>query len=336
VQTYPGGSALVTFLTMPKVIWSYILLNFAPIGLTPFRHISFVNQFYSLWFILPVLGIIALIYLIYKVPKNLKFLAGWFLITLIPFLNITPLQTIRADRYAYLSSVAIIALIPIFLKKYKKVMYGIVIIFIGLTIFNNTFWQDDFTLMKRGIELNPESSKANNNLGNYYFHRGDYEKANEYFETAVRSDEKNEKAWINLGVLYSKLEDYNASIKALSNAISINDENYVAYEKLAITYMRIDDYNTSEKLFLKSIELNKNYYRSYARLGALYANMGDAKKALTYLLTAIEMNPKFAEAHFNTGLVLENIGKPNEAKTYYINAARLQPTNPQYVSKINN
>jgi len=341
VESFPGGSALVTFLTMPKVVFQYIFLSFIPINLSPFRKTEYISNFLDIWFLIPFFLILLLVYFVYKYKssKELIFFSGWFIITLLPFLNITPLQTIMAERYFYLASISTVFLISFIIlklpKNYRLPLIGLLtIVFISLTIFNNTFWKDEYSLMQRGISLNPDSSQAHNNLGSYYFERDDLEKAFEHFQKAVESDPDNDKAWINLGVLYSKIGEYNLSIAALESALTINSLNYIAYEKLGITYMRLDDMEMAKESLFKSITLNPDYYRAHSKLGALYYNSGDVENSVLHLHIAMQINPFYAEPFFNMGLLLENSGKTEEAKTFYKRAASLEPNNQLYVSKL--
>src|SRR3989338_2974015 len=337
-QEYPGGSFFVTFLTMPKIIIEYLLLVFFPFGLTPFRKVEYVNSF-GIWFVLPVIAILLCFYLVYKYRKNnaLVFFSGWFVIALLPFLNILPLQKIIAERYMYVASLALIALISCLILKFKKYSYqilGIVVtFFIILTLHNNSFWKDDFTLYSRGLSLNPEDVQANNNMGKFFFDMGDYETAFYYYNASIKTNPRYHKALVNMGVLQSKIGNYRESVNYFITAINVTPGSWLAYEKLGITYMRAGDNESARQMFLTAIKLNENYYSAYSKLAALYGNMGNYSLALAYIEKALEINPYYAEAHFNLGVLYELNGRMEEAKQFYINAAVLDPGNKAYQEK---
>lgn len=342
VSEYPGGSFSATLLTMPKVLLHYIFLTFFSFGLTPFRRIDFVYSIADLWFIVPVIIIALAGYLIFKYRRNQKvaFFSGWLLITMLMFLNIMPLQKIMAERYFFLASVSIFVLISeIFFFVEKKINFlnsytllvVIVLTFGGATFYNNTFWKNNFTLMSRGISLNPYDSKAHNNLGNYYFHLGNYDEAISHFLQAVNNDAENYNAWTNLGVAYSRKEQYDKSIAAFKKAIEITPYNYEAYDKLGIAYMNMGNYNKSLEMYNMSLYFEENYEPALAHLGVLYGKMRRPDLAVEYLQKAIKANPYYAEAYFNLGLLLESYGKKEEAKKFFRKAAQLEPNNKQYV-----
>ncbi|MCK5281791.1 MAG: tetratricopeptide repeat protein [Nanoarchaeota archaeon] len=345
VSDYPGGSLLVTFLTMPKVLLQYLLLTFLPFGLTPFRRVDFVYEIFKPWFILPIIFFIFCFYLIYKYRKNkaILFFSGWSLITMVLFLNIMPLQKIMAERYFYLASFGIIGLISLFFiyleKKLKsKLIYSIfallIIFFSILTLYNNTFWEDDFTLMTRGITLNPYSSKAHDNLGVCYYRNNDFDKALIHFRNAVNIDSEDYTAWDNLGSIYSRTEQYGKAIESLEKSLKIKPYNYQAYDRLGIVYMKMENNEQAEEMFKTSIYFEENYYPAYSHLGTLYGNMGNYTLAAQYLQKALTINPSYAEAYFNLGLLLDAIGKDREAIKYYKRAAELSPENQQYSEKL--
>lgn len=344
VSEYPGGSLSAAMLTMPKVLITYILLIFFPFGLTPFRRIDIIYNVFNLWFILPLIAIIYFIYFILRQPrKKIFFFSGWFLITLLPFLNILPLQKIMAERYFYLASLSVLVFIAeifIFLeKKFKSklpyLFFGLLIIFfIGSTIYNNGFWKDEFTLMSRGISLNPYSSKAHNNLGSYYFRANDYDSAVLHYRKAIANEADNYQAWSNLGVAYSVKKEYMKSIEAFEKAIDITPYNYEAYDKLGITYMDIGSNKKAEEMFKMALYFEEDYYPALSHLGTLYGNMGNNSLAAMYLQKAVQINPYYAEAYFNIGLLYESIGKDKEARAFFIKAVELDPSNEYYASKV--
>ncbi|MBD3163832.1 tetratricopeptide repeat protein [Candidatus Woesearchaeota archaeon] len=336
VTVYPGGSPYVTFLTMPKVLLSYIFLAFFPVSLTPFRNVEYVYSLASIWFILPVIIIAAIAYEIYKNRKSKKviFFSGFFIITMLPFLNILPLQKIMAERYFYLASLSILVLpsqLALFLEKKTspKTAYSIfsviILIFLAMTIYNNTFWKNELTLMTRGIEINPASSKAHDNLGTYYFNNGDTEKALFHYRKSVEISENNFHAWTNLGVLYSAIGEYGKSEQALKKAIGIIPTNYEAIDKLGITYMRAGLNQSAEKMFKTAIKMNKGYYPAYTHLGVLYAETGHYEEAAQFLELSIRINPYNAEGYFNLAALYEAFGRKEQAERYYQKAANLEP-----------
>ena len=63
-------------------------------------------------------------------------------------------------------------------------------------------------MYEKTIEVNPRHSLAYHNLGDIYLERKDYEKAELYFENAVKFSPKNSLFLLNCGVCYFKQNKY--------------------------------------------------------------------------------------------------------------------------------
>ena len=103
--SYPGDSIFVNFLTMPKVLASYIKLFFFPFNLCADYVIPNSYSLFDTSFILSFLllsSVIIITYRIFFFSKIAFFSVVWFFISLLPVLNIIPIENIMAERYLYL------------------------------------------------------------------------------------------------------------------------------------------------------------------------------------------------------------------------------------------
>ncbi len=338
VSEYPGGSAFVTLYTMPKVILHYLWIMIFPIGLTPFRRIDFVYS--PAMFLLYLGALLCLLYFTFRKNKAHVFFLGFFIITMLPFLNITPLQKIMAERYLFFPSIAIfgIAAYYILLIKNKKIAYSIfgvlIVVLAGITLYNNKFWKDDFTLMSRGVQLNPFDSKAFNNLGAYYFNKGEYEQSLLHIKRAITNDQKNYQAWLNLGTTYSAMGKYQESIAAYKKTLEIVPYNYEAYDKLGITYMKAGDYPKANQSFLSALYFKEDYYPAITHLGTLYGKQGDFETAARLFAAALGINPFSAEPYFNIGVIFVKLNQTEKALPYFRKAVELEPGNGEYRKQV--
>ncbi len=336
VTEYPGGSIIVTLLSMPKVLIQYFLLMFFPVGLSPFREFTFVRSAFDLWFILPVIVLIGIVYFGYRFRKNkhILFSLGWIAITLLPFYNITPLQKIMAERYFYVASLGVILLcaygFSLLEKKWgKKVLYAFAIAalcLLSLTVHNSLFWKDNHTLMSRGIELNPADSKAHNNLGTYYYQQGNFQQALIHFKAATDNDPQNFKAWTNLGTLYSASNQFQQALSAFENALKITPYNYEALDKVGVVYLKNNNFDKAKEYFDRALHFKEDYAPALSHLGTLYGRADDASTAASYFKRAIEANPYYAEAYYNMGLLHQSLGNTAEAETFIRRAKQLDPS----------
>ncbi|KAL4490769.1 hypothetical protein ABPG72_021823 [Tetrahymena utriculariae] len=95
--------------------------------------------------------------------------------------------------------------------------------------------------LHKAIQLNSNSSKANNNLGYLYrFFKNDDDSCIKYCNKALEIDNNNEDSYYNLSASYSRKQDYKKSIDLLKKCIAINKNYQYAYQELVyITYQHL-------------------------------------------------------------------------------------------------
>ncbi|HHT9123694.1 MAG TPA: hypothetical protein ACFYEF_12560, partial [Candidatus Wunengus sp. YC63] len=102
---YPQNSLWINFLTMSKVIASYIKLLFFPVHLNADYVVPNATSPVELSFILSFLLIISVMVITYRLffySKTMFFAILWFFVALLPVLNIIPIENIMAERYLYI------------------------------------------------------------------------------------------------------------------------------------------------------------------------------------------------------------------------------------------
>ncbi|MBX3025630.1 glycosyltransferase family 39 protein [bacterium] len=109
---FHGGSALVTWLTSSTVVFRYLALTVAPLGLRTFYYIPLHGSPTDWPVALSLLGLAALAALVWGLHRRRPreaFWLLWFGITLAPMLNIVPFPTLMQDRYMYLPLLGLLA-----------------------------------------------------------------------------------------------------------------------------------------------------------------------------------------------------------------------------------
>ncbi|RPI20350.1 MAG: hypothetical protein EHM61_27210, partial [Acidobacteria bacterium] len=98
----------------------------------------------------------------------------WFLVALLPVLQIFPFHELAADHFLYLPLVGIAVLfgsaVHLLARRWDMKIVGagvaaIAVFFIFMTIDRNRDWKDEFTLWSETYRVAPGSYRANHNLG---------------------------------------------------------------------------------------------------------------------------------------------------------------------------
>lgn len=310
---YIAGNLYFTMLTMAGVIIKYIFLLMLPINLTLYHDVSIANSVMDI----EVIGSIALLLLLaitavgcYKNKKTAAFMIGWFFITLIPFYNVLPLQTMMAERYLYVPSFAFCLMVALIahrlynLNKNTKIAALLAIILLvalysTITIKRNTDWRDDMALWARTVMVSPSSAEAHDNLGFAYERMGQIDKSIYEFKKSIELNPSNYKAYTNMGIAYAKKENFT----------------------LAVAYLKT------------AAKLNPGWYKAYNYLGIIYANQELFEESIVEFKKAIASNPNFDEAYYNLGVVYERMGEKGLAKKEFERAFELNPSEELYINK---
>jgi tetratricopeptide (TPR) repeat protein/spermidine synthase len=152
---------------------------------------------------------------------------------------------------------------------------------------------------KTAIKLNPNYTKAYNNLGNALLDKGRISEAIFHYKTAIKLKPDYADAHYNLG-----------------NALSAEGKNEEA----------ISHYKTA-------IGLKPDYALAHNNLGGALVNKGKNEEAVSHYKTAIKLKPDYAKAHYNLGNTLRAEGKNEEAISHYKIAIGLKP---DYAEAYNN
>ena len=264
-------SIVVRLLTFSKVIWQYFALLLFPYPLHMERKIELVTSVFSIWPLLTILCIVAIICSATHEYKKLKkmhiaFGSAWFFCALVPVSGIIPINGILYEHWLYLPMVGFFitcfGLLNLFLPKnfYEKIkenfsmILSILILLLSIvTIRQNYFWSTPIRLYEYLLR-HTESSRIYNNLGMAYADAKQYEKAIENYNTALSYGEKNPAMLHNLGNAYRDSGQLEKAVSSYEEALKSNPKFFFTYIPLLQVYQKLGAF---EKAF-SVIELAQN------------------------------------------------------------------------------
>ncbi len=320
--SYPEGSILVNFLTMTKVLASYIKLFILPAHLcadyvvpysTSLLNISFVLSFA----LLAAAGVI--VYKLFFCSKTLFFAVVWFLVCLLPVLNIVPIENIMAERYLCLPVIGYCMITGNLLTRcgnktgfFVKYRIAVVLLILVLAAFSfrtvqrNMVWIDQTVLWTNTAKTSPESFKAHNNLGNIYRNEGRLDEAVAEFRYAILLYDDYVDAHNNLGVTYRKKGMLKAAMEEYKRALQINPHYPYAHNNLGVLLAKSNYLDMAIAEFHNAVASKPDYADAYNNLGATYIRKGLYEKAIPACLTAVKFNNRYLDAYYNLGVAYFN------------------------------
>lgn len=290
------------FVLIPISLSSYFELIFFPKTLTLYHSELFFGQLEFIIRALIVLTFFAGIIFSFKKNKFIFFWLSFFLIALAPTLTPFRLNWVVAERYLYLPSLGILAVVGLGLDrlsrstKFKWISYTLVmIILVALslrTIIRNVDWKNEDNLWIATGKTSPSSPNTHNNLGDVYGRHGDKEAALKEFQTAIALKPDYGDAYHNLANTYRELNQPDKALENYQKALQFNPNLWQSYQNIAAIYFNNKQYDLAIINIEKAITINPNNINLRNNLGIVYLMKGDKQKAKEIFNLVLSADPQ--------------------------------------------
>lgn len=232
--------------------------------------------------------------------KLLFFFIGWFVIGVIPHLQIIPLDATVATRWFYFSCVGVLGIAGIFFeavikrfpRKEKVIVLGLIIVCIAFgarTMARNSQWKDAFTLYSADASSS-QSPLLENNLGNEYFKVGDQTNAKIHFQKALQLSPNLWIAVNNLGILEEHNGNFEKAYYYYTKALRENDR-LPMYENIARILVLSKKLKEAEQFTKDAIKKYPLSAKLWLTLSLAHYDLGEYTLALPEAIKSYELLP---------------------------------------------
>jgi hypothetical protein len=289
--------------TIPAMLITYLRLLIVPFHYHMEYHFFSSSLYTPDTFILIAICIIITIVLIKKMldPKELQFYFIWFIVFLLPVLNMYyPLAATVREHWVSFSSIALFMFAARFIEQQKIIELRIIkipviqvlilvwIVYIGFfTYIRNKDWTDPFRLYSHDVKLSENSFILWNNLGVEYFRKDDMVKARECFERSrsVCPGPGYAPTFNNLGVICQNNSQIDSAKTFYQKAIQL-DDYILSYQNLGQLLVMLNDNKAAIGILEKGKRLYPEDPEILYFLGIAYfqdQNIQNARQVLTDL-----------------------------------------------------
>jgi len=233
-------------MTVPSIILFYLIKFVFPKELAIAQHwVVYSPDFYNFFlpfFLEGAVIIIALFYVIKTKNKIFGFFLIWFLVGLLPHLQIVPLNMTVAERWFYFPMVGLLGMMGSVMsninpptggqisKRWSYIIGLVIVCLLSTRTIIRTFdWRNGLTLFSHDIKLSKNVFDLENNLGTELIRVGKVKEAKIYLENSVRLAPYWWVNWNNLGVIYEREGKINKAEECYQKSIN-NGDYYLAYE----------------------------------------------------------------------------------------------------------
>ncbi len=351
-------------LTIPLVIWKYVLLLVWPVHLSLFHATPIIRNPLDVEFILPFVALIALAFGLWRLRSSIvaRFAILWFAVNLLPVLNLSAFAEdfLVQERYVYIPSIGFSLLVAIAVAKApieKWLPLGsrplaqtalaalLVLLLGGKSIAQNTAWKDDLTLWSHGVESASEQSMSHYILGHKLISLGEYEKAAEHLEECLKLSPENLIVISNLAstnvIIFQNVAAGNpgaADRARLDRALELCEKGLAKqsdFPPLWDTLGTIHTFETGLKnydraiaCFQRGLSFNPENAMITFHLGGTLTKKGDLDNGVRLLQAALEMDPRIVDAHKFLAYAYRRKGQLKEAVDELSIYLKAQPNAP--------
>ncbi len=217
----PPGEDWGSFLIVPAVFWRYVSLVFWPADLivnyNPASNFPSPITLFDgrvIGGLLAGVGIVWSLVIFWKKNWRAEFFGSlWFLVLLLPVLQIIPFVDLIGERALYAPLIGLALVVVSLVNRLNPKLFWlaalVVPLFVYLTIVRNQDWRSERTIWGAALRVDPENARAYANLTYYYLNTEiDPQKALELAEKFLKIRPEYRTVWINLATANSLLGNY--------------------------------------------------------------------------------------------------------------------------------
>lgn len=278
----------------------------------------------------------------WRVERRLFFAVAWFFLTLAPVLNPRWMpRNVFAERYAYLPSVGFCWLVAWFGLRLWHVAVkrgflprralvagacAMAALMVLRIVTRNPDWKSDLTFYTRTLAAVPNAGDMHNNLGLYYWNRGDLEAAGWQWEKALQLEPNANYIFDNLGLLCLRQKRYPEAANFFERALARSALDEDAHVGLGKVYRKMGKREKAEVQFQTAVGLAPLDARARVLLGELYFDEGKYGPAKDQFVASLRSRPTL-RGYFDLGLIAWAEKDFESAEADFISAQRLVPSN---------
>jgi len=314
------GELKLRLLSIPKTLVMYLRLLVCPYDVHYYRNTDILASHGPGFIILGVLSA-ATVWLIRKLQTKREIIFGlaWFIITLVPVLNIVPLIDeysfiLTADHFLYLPMVGILITLGAVVGSYmsslpagntRKIfilgLFGLGMALSSMTIYQNTFWRGEISLFEKTIAFEPNFARAHMLLAKAYLNS-----SNTLLNQEKLKSKQLDQACFHYNQALSIMKRYEQK--------AVNDPSKKVYKgfikeidvELAQCLMLKGQFNLAEDCYINALALEPQDVGVLNNLAVCYIQQGDASKAEEILKIALGFDPANAAARENLNALIKN------------------------------
>jgi len=323
----------------------YIVKMFAPFNLSAIHFYPDKSEgALPFEFYLAPLGIILLIWLIYKARsfrKELIFGSLFFLFTISIVLQLVPIgRAIVSERYTYIPYLGLFFIVGQFynytingkfsfsskIKSYITYVVVAYVVLFSLISWNRVaLWESGVKLFSDVIEKYPDRYYGYWSRGNSYKNEANFKAAIADYSQVIRLKPDYYEAYTNRGLIKDYMRNYEEAIADYEKAIELQPDYAEAYNNRGLVYSKMKEYHKAITDYSKAIELDSTYAVVFYNRGLANHNLQNLEGAIKDYELSLSIKPDQHSVLLSKGLAHFALEEFEEAENSYSRAIEYKP-----------
>jgi superkiller protein 3 len=167
---------------------------------------------------------------------------------------------------------------------------------VGLAFLNRGNYEKAQKYFNKAIALQPLFYPSLANLAKLYYYQKQYDEALKIYKEIKEYFPEDIKVLQNISHALLRKGDIDKALETLLDLVRKDNKNASAYNNIGVIYILKGNIDRAINSLRKSLMLNANFANAYNNLGACYSLKKDHKRAITSYLSAIALNRNFIYA----------------------------------------
>ncbi len=368
IARHHGGSFTATMMTNVKVLISYVRMMVVPVGLSPVYQVEPWVPSSAVDWLKAAGGLVVLGCMVWVTVKVVRrkalvlFLWGWFLVNLLPVLNIVAIPWLKQDRYLYFPSVGLLLLLVLFVREgarrvlssdvwrpaFRVAAVLIVASHVALSAYWASQWSAPVSLWAiHAVNEAPDTVYSHYGAGDAIRHSGRFDLAVVSYERAVECVDESKggkdilksRLFSNIGRCKLFSGDMAGGLDYVRRSEALAPRDSLTVPHVADCFFRAA---LASKDARKRVEYATKAAETYDKIAEIfdmspasaihriqsYQLLGRREQALQMIDSFIASHPGNPGALQLRGSILDDLGRLDDAVRAYEGCVRLDPLSP--------
>jgi protein O-mannosyl-transferase len=322
LNSYHQGGPLLSLIACGHLFFQYIELLLWPSRLSALIYPRITPSFESLEIWIAFLSLPCVMAILFFKSRIAFFWSTFFVVFLIPVLNIVPLPIMIANRYLYISQIGLWVILSLLvlrlvelLQTYRlarAAMFGglsIWLLFLGFQSFQTTkVWRNSYSLWTDTIEKDFFNDVAHYNLGLWFHNQKQSNRSGHEYLISLLIHPGYHLALAGIGGYYFEKGKTDLALKNFYAAVNAAPDSDICINNLGKVLAERGDARRALYMFFRATYVNPKNIEAFNNIVVLYLRTNRLDAALEVARSMILSFPDYSDGYFRLGMCLDAKG----------------------------